>query len=109
MDSKSLIIGRESTTVGWATYESAVTESVYERSVAKDARNKAPEKSRFGSGIRRGTRNSKVGRKSTGEVDISPFSEGYDLEHLGSPFEVVSQAGVRVLAARGSHGPWHSP
>ena len=71
MDSKTLVIGRRGSITKGATAESAVTEP-YERSVAKDARNKAPEKSRFGSGIRRGTRNSKVGRKSTGEVDISP-------------------------------------
>ena len=30
MDSKSLITGRENTVNGWATYENAVTESVYE-------------------------------------------------------------------------------
>ena len=48
MDNKSLIIGRKSTITGWAAAESAVTESVYKRSVAKTLRNKTPEKSRFG-------------------------------------------------------------
>ena len=40
MDSKTLIIGRESTVNGWVTYESAVTES-YERSVTEQREKKS--------------------------------------------------------------------
>ena len=61
VDSKSLVIGRESTINGWAVAESAVTEAV-----TKDAQDQ------YLCEVRRGTRNSKVGRKPTGEVDISP-------------------------------------
>ena len=83
MDSKTLVIGRRGSITKGATAESAVTEP-YERSVAKDAQNQYLCEVKAGSGIRRGTRNSKVGRKSTGEeVDISPF-KGYDSEQLGS-------------------------
>ena len=38
MDNKSLNIGRESTVNGWATYENAVTESVFERFMTSGAR-----------------------------------------------------------------------
>ena len=91
VDVKTFIIGRKGT-IGWATYESAVTESVFKRSVAKDAQNQYLCEVRAGSGIRRGTRNSKVERKSTGEVDISPFRTTIrsNRDH-GSPSEVVSQ------------------
>ena len=44
MDVKTFIIGRKGT-IGWATYESAVTESCYERSVTKDAQNRTSAKS----------------------------------------------------------------
>ena len=81
VDVKSLIIGRESTTIGWATYESAVTESVYERSVAKDAQISTSVKS-AGSGIQ--------DEEQQGRAQIN----GRRSQHL---------------AVRGSHGPWHSP
>ena len=87
MDSKTLVIGRRGSITKGATAESAVTEP-YERSVAKDAQNQYLCEVKAGSGIRRGTRNSKVGRKSTGEVDISPFSRDYDSEHMGSPIAI---------------------
>ena len=74
MDSnKSLIVREESSITEWFTYESAVTDSVYRRFVAKDAQNQYLCEVWAGSGIRRGTRNSKVGRKSMREVDISPL------------------------------------
>ena len=55
-DIKTLIIGMKST-IGWVTYESAVTESVYKRFVAKDAQIKTSVKSRLdpGSAAGRGT------------------------------------------------------
>ena len=45
VDVKTLNNGRKGTSNGWAAAESAVTESVYERSVTKDAQNRIPEKS----------------------------------------------------------------